>query len=304
MPFLSVLAAAPLLEVTLETVRDNDPHVHVHAGGQGLWVARMIATLGGQVVVCGPFDGETGVAAAALARAEGLEIQSTHTVAVSAHLLDYRAGEREEIAVMRSPALDRHDQDDLYGTMLVRSLDADLCVLTGADPDVGLPDDFFGRLAADLRADGKPVVADLSGAHVPGVVEAGGVVLKLSHGEMVDGGFADDTEVATLRDAGRRMLDGGLSALVISMAEHGTLVVENDRVCLLTTPTVSSREHKGAGDSMTAGIAVALANGADLLEAVRLGAAAGALNVTRRGLGTGRRDQIEAFAERVKAEEA
>ena len=35
----------------------------------------------------------------------------------------------------------------------------------------------------------------------------------------------------------------------------------------------------------------------------RLGAAAGALNVTRRGLGTGRREQIERFAGRIGIED-
>lgn len=54
---------------------------------------------------------------------------------------------------------------------------------------------------------------------------------------------------------------------------------------------------------MTAGIAVALGRGEPVLDAVRLGAAAGALNVTRRGLGTGRRTEIERFAAQVRIEE-
>lgn len=302
-PTVCVLAVAPLLEVTIETLRgDDEPQVHVHAGGQGLWVARMAKTLGARSVVCAPFGGETGVAAAALAGAEGLDLRTTSTPGISAHVLDYRAGEREELVVMRSPALDRHAQDDLYGTMLVHAMDTDLAVLTGADPDLGVPDDFFGRLAKDLRVADRPVVADLSGGHVRQILEAEGVVLKISHEEMLDGGFADDADVATLRDAGRRMLEEGLRALVISRAGDPTLVVTGDEARLFTAPTVSTRENKGAGDSMTAGIAVALARGESLEEAVRLGAAAGALNVTRRGLGTGRRDQIEAFAGRVEVD--
>jgi 1-phosphofructokinase len=65
------------------------------------------------------------------------------------------------------------------------------------------------------------------------------------------------------------------------------------------TPPVTIVDHRGAGDSMTAGIAVAVGRGQDVVEAVRLGAAAGALNVTRHGLGSGRREQIERMVHEV-----
>jgi 1-phosphofructokinase len=51
---------------------------------------------------------------------------------------------------------------------------------------------------------------------------------------------------------------------------------------------------------MTAGVAAVLARGGDLHTAVRTGAAAGALNVTRHGLGTGRQEAIATLAERVE----
>ena len=50
---------------------------------------------------------------------------------------------------------------------------------------------------------------------------------------------------------------------------------------------------------MTAGISVGLARGLDLVDAVALGASAGALNVARRGLGTGNRTTIEKFARQI-----
>ena len=51
---------------------------------------------------------------------------------------------------------------------------------------------------------------------------------------------------------------------------------------------------------MTAGIAAALADGMSFDAAVRLGAAAGTLNVTRRGLASGERAAIEQLAERAE----
>ncbi|WP_448070535.1 1-phosphofructokinase family hexose kinase [Georgenia yuyongxinii] len=303
-PLACVLAVAPVLEISVETTFNNpdDPHVHVHVGGQGLWVARMVATLGGRAVVAAPFGGETGLAAEALARSEGLDLRTTSTTDISAHIIDFREGEREEVVVMRSPALDRHAQDDLYGTMLVHALSSDISVLTGADRDLGVPAEFFGRLATDLRASGKPVVADLSGDQARAVAEAGGAVLKISHEEMLEAELADGEDLKALRAGARAMVDGGLEAVVVSRAEDPTLVVTGDEAHLLTAPPVTTKQHKGAGDSMTAGIAVGLGTGASLVDAVRLGVAAGALNVTRRGLGTGRREQILAFAEHVEDE--
>ena len=51
---------------------------------------------------------------------------------------------------------------------------------------------------------------------------------------------------------------------------------------------------------MTAGVAAVLAKGGDMYDAVRTGAAAGALNVTRHGLGTGHLDAVQVLTERVK----
>jgi len=50
---------------------------------------------------------------------------------------------------------------------------------------------------------------------------------------------------------------------------------------------------------LTAGVAATLALGGSLVEGLRTGAAAGALNVTRRGLATGKRPEIERLAPHV-----
>ncbi len=330
-PKMCVLAPTPMLTVTLETGSDPaHPELHVHPGGQGLWVARMAYSLGADVVVCGPFGGETGTVLGHLAEVENLRVRPvTYVGGNGAYLHDRRGGERQELAFMPPAKLDRHELDDLYGTVLVEALDADVCVITGAYPAPLLPASFFGRLIGDLRAAGVRTVADLSGDAAREAVKAGVDVLKMSHEELIEAGFAADDSVASLREAARGMVragnshDGdehegrgsaetpapaagsddarpiGVGAMMVSRAAEPALLATATGVCEVVPPSVTTVDHRGAGDSMTAGIAVGVGRGMHLTEAVRLGAAAGALNVTRRGLGTGRREQIERFAEQV-----
>lgn len=301
-PRVCVLAPTPLLTVTIEapTSEESHPEVHVHAGGQGLWVGRMAVSLGADVVVCGPFGGETGTVLAHLAEVERLRVRPTaYAGGNGAYVHDRRDGDRREIAETPPHPLDRHELDDLYGTVLVEAMDADITVLTGADPPRILPAAVVGRLAGDLRAAGQTVVADLSGRAAAAFADAGGAVLKISHEELLEGGFADSDSLDDLRDGARRLVDRGLEAVVVSRAGEPVLIVTAKDVREVSPPPITVVDHRGAGDSMTAGIAVGLGRGLTLAEAVRLGAAAGALNVTRRGLGTGRREQIERFARRV-----
>lgn len=330
-PRVCVLAPTPLLTVTLESGSDDDsPELHVHPGGQGLWVARMAYSLGADVVVCGPFGGETGTVLGHLAEVENLKVRRvSYAGGNGAYLHDRRGGERTELAFTPPARLDRHELDDLYGTMLVEGLDADVCVITGAYPTPLLPPTFFGRLVGDLRAAGVRTVADLSGKAAAEAARAGVDVLKMSHEELVEAGMAQDDSVESLREGARRLLRadpalpeghgdelpdddlgvddaspaGSVGAMVVSRAAEPALLVTASGVSEVVAPSVTTVDHRGAGDSMTAGLAVGVGRGLRLTEAARLGAAAGALNVTRRGLGTGHREQIERFAEQITVRE-
>lgn len=273
----------------------------MHPGGQGLWVARMAVSLGAEVVVCAPFGGEMGDAVKQMLDTGGLTIRAVNTVSGNGcYVYDLRGDDRETLAHMEPSPLSRHELDDLYGTALVDALEADVLVVTGAEPASVVPSSFFRRLVADIRSAGRMVVADLSGSAARAAVGAGVDVLKVSHEEMREAGLVDSDDVSELQAAAEKIVaDNGVEAVVVSRAEQPALLVTEEGSRLVVGPVVSPLEHRGAGDSMTAGIAVGLGRGMDIEEAVRLGAAAGTLNVTRRGLGTGRREQIERFADQI-----
>ena len=95
------------------------------------------------------------------------------------------------------------------------------------------------------------------------------------------------------------LVAAGAGNVVVSRAEKAALGLLESELVEIVPPRLHAIDHRGAGDSMTAGIAVGLARHIGLLGAVRLGAAAGALNVTRHGLGSGDREEIERLAEHV-----
>ncbi len=299
-----VFAPAPILTVTIEQ-QAAGPELHVHPGGQGVWQARMIAALGTPVVLCVALGGETGgVLERQLTAEEDVRVRVVpRRSGTGWYVHDRRDGSRNEVAEHPGDPLDRHDLDELYTVALTEGLRSPVAVLSGpAGPEVVHPD-VYRRLAADLSVNGVRVVADLSGDHLDAVLAGGAAFVKVSHEELLDDGRATDDSVDALVKAGRKLCSEGAEALLISRAGEPALALLGDRVVEVHPPKLEVMEHRGAGDSMTAGVAAVLAAGGDLDEAVRTGAAAGALNVTRHGLGTGRAEAVRELVGRVRLED-
>jgi 1-phosphofructokinase len=303
---VAVFAPAPQLTITIEGgTDDGDDEIHLHAGGQGLWIARLLAELGVPTTLCASFGGEAGAVLQAVVRREPIhEVLAVEVAAVNgAYVHDRRGGERREIAGQAAQALGRHDRDELYTAAVATGLRAGICVLGGYDLSAApVPPDLYRRLAADLRANGTLVVADLSGA-LREAATAGGVdVLKTS-----DEDLADD-ELLTDRDDERELIgvmhgladEHGIPHLVVTRAEQPALALTEGELVTVRGPRLEVLDHRGAGDSVTAGITAALSRGAPFRDALRTGIAAGTLNVARHGLATGRAEAIAAVVDHIE----
>jgi len=99
-----------------------------------------------------------------------------------------------------------------------------------------------------------------------------------------------------------RLHEAGAETVLISRAEQPALVLDSagDRYLQLTGPRVESLEPRGTGDSMFAALGASLARDQDLEAALRLAMAAGCLNATRHGLGTGTHQQIQQLSGHIE----
>lgn len=303
MPAVAVLAASPLLQITVED-RAGEADVHLHAGGQGFWIARMVASLGVDAVLCGSFGGESGHVLRALVEREGVVVRAVSVAGSNTvEVFDRRTGELVHVACTPLPSLSRHELDDLYNLLLVEALAADVTVLAGVPGPEVAPSSVYRRLAADLTANRRTVIADVAGEYLDAVLEGGHPIIKVSEEEVVADGRVSGASDAELRWVVEHLRSSGASSVVLTRAEEPAIAAFDGRLVTATPPKLEPLDHRGAGDALTAGLAAALARGLPPEGALRLGVAAGALSVTRRGLATGTRSHIERLAPHVRIED-
>src|SRR4051794_25409276 len=145
MQHVMVFAPSSTLSIVTERRGAHDD-IHLHPGGQGYWISRMLAALDVPVTLCGCFGGEVGSVVRVLIEQRGIQVRAVETdTANAAYVEDRRTESTQVLADMHSPALSRHDVDALYGLALTHGLDAAVCVLGGAPAHV-LPAETYQRL--------------------------------------------------------------------------------------------------------------------------------------------------------------
>jgi 1-phosphofructokinase len=87
--------------------------------------------------------------------------------------------------------------------------------------------------------------------------------------------------------------------VLVTRAAEPALVLSGDDAFELTPPRFERGFREGCGDTMMGGIAAGLATGLDWGDSLTLGAAAGAANFLRHGLGTGSSEVVDQLTPRV-----
>ena len=86
------------------------------------------------------------------------------------------------------------------------------------------------------------------------------------------------------QEVARKLIGEGVRQVVMTLGEKGALIVSASSSTHVPAITVSAVDTTGAGDAFNAGLALALASGADLEAAVRFAVIAGGLAVTKEGV--------------------
>ena len=109
------------------------------------------------------------------------------------------------------------------------------------------------------------------------------------------------TDEESARAAADRLLQKGVSNVVITLGALGAYATDGKRSELLPRVPVETMDTTGAGDAFNGGFAMAVSEGKDLFTALRYGNVTGALSVTKPGTAPSMpsREQIETLYHRT-----
>jgi 6-phosphofructokinase 2 len=268
---------------------------HYEPGGGGINVSRAIRRLGGNSLALYTAGGMFGRMLEELLDPEGIAHRSIGIGGSTREsvTISERSRDRQFRFVMPGPQLDETEWRRCLAILGELDPKPAYVVASGSLPG-GVPGDFYAELAHRSLGLGAKVIVDTSGEALRSASRAGVYLLKPNINEIQDligRRFQDESEL--VKAAQELIEKGGTEVIVVSLGAAGALTVSGEGYEFVRAPTVPIRSRVGAGDSTVAGIALGLATGKPLREAVRFGVAAGAAAVMTPGTELCRREDAE-----------
>jgi 6-phosphofructokinase 2 len=263
-------------------------------GGGGINVARAIKKIGGEAIAVYPAGGYTGKYFNALLEKEN----------VPAIIIATKSETRENLIVV-DESKNQQYRFGMPGTALTedewsRCLDAikeedgiEFIVASGSLPP-GVPLDIYARLAIIGKKKNAKLVVDTSGEALRHAVNEGVYLIKPNLGELASLGGVEVIAQNEIVSLGKKLIEnGGCEMLVVSMGEKGAMLITQNEDHHFIPPKVKRKSTVGAGDSMVAGLVLALSKQRSLVEVLKYGIACGTAATMNAGTELCKKEDVE-----------
>lgn len=296
-PNLSIDQTVSVPRLAVGTIH-RVPTILKLAGGKGTNVARALRILGGEPLLLGFAGGPAGEQLGAYLRRDDIAhalVPIAGETRVCFTIADEMTREQTEF-YEAGPAVSAAEVDALLATLEASVAGHQWVVVTGSLPHEA-PVDLYARCVDIAHRAGARVVLDARGAALAAGIAARPDVVKINATEL--SGHAgrplqtvrDVASVAaSLPGAGEGKGGGGA---IITLGQAGAVVAHAGACWHVAPPAVAAISPVGSGDAAAAGVVLALEGDADLVEAARLGVAAGTANALHLGAAHFSRSEVE-----------
>ncbi len=277
--------------------------VSYEPGGGGVNVSRAIKKLGGESLLIYPAGGMSGIMLNELLEQEGIDKLPLSIKGITREnliVLEEATGRQFRFG-MQGPKLDNEEWEQCIKELCKGNPAPDYLVASGSLP-LGVPADFYARVARIGKEMGAKVIIDAAGNALAQALNEGVYLIKPNVREFRELAGKDIKEEYEIAEAAQEMVRSGqCEVVVISLGAAGALLISRDIVEHIVPPTVPIISKVGAGDSMVAGIVLSLSRGKKLREAALYGIAAGSAAVMTPGTELCRKEDTERLYAKMTA---
>ncbi|MDK2878790.1 MAG: tagatose 6-phosphate kinase [Thermoanaerobacteraceae bacterium] len=270
------------------------------AGGKGLNVTKVVATLGEDVMATGFIGGYAG----GFIEHELSKLNIPHEFAriegetrSCVNIIDEATRAHTEL-LEPGPLLTPGDVEkfiNLYEILLQR---AGVITMSGSVPR-GVDVNIYKTLIEIARNYGKKVILDTSGEYLKGGIKAGPTLIKPNKKEAEQ---LLDMTIESTEDAGiavKKLQDMGIEMPVISLGSKGAVMACGNDFLFAPAPKVNAVNTVSCGDAMIAAFAVAMTRKYSAEEMLKLGVAVSAAKSMTAETGGCRREDVEKMLNKV-----
>lgn len=274
---------------------NRSTHETVLPGGKGINVSRVLKRLDIVSTVLGFGGGFTGRYIEEYLRKEGISSRLVPVDGLSRINVKIMADQETEINA-NGPDIQRADLEKLLQTVAGLT-SGDVLVLAGSIP-ASIPKTFYQTIAETIQGKDVRLVVDAEKNLLEPVLDYRPFLIKPNHHEL---GQIFQATIKTVEEAvyyGKKLLERGVQNVIVSMAEQGSVLLNEQGVWQATVPKGELKSSVGAGDSTVAGFLAGIERSYSLEKSFQLANAAGSATAFSIGLCT--KDQVEQLFDQVK----
>ena len=271
--------------------------------GKAINVAKVLKALGGDPVAVGFLGGQRGEDIRRALRERGIEQEFVSVPLPTRQcvtVIDQQAQTQTELVEESQPVSPEH-YEALIQTVRRRMPGSKAAILSGTLTP-GAPADFYLKCVECANANGILAILDVKGEPLTLALQARPGLVKPNREELAASFGRDLTNESAVIAAMKNLHERGAQRVVVTAGKAATLAFDGQTFWRTMPPSVAAVNPIGSGDAFTAALATRLLRGADLGEACRWGAAAGAANALTLMAGEVEREEVERLAPLVKVE--
>lgn len=264
-------------------------------GGGGINVSRALKSLGMTSTAIFPIGGYSGNFLQHLMKMEGIPFRTIETIAHTRENfivldtttnLQYRFG-------MPGNGIEEGEWKALLEEL--KSMEAHLIVASGSMLP-GMPPEMVAQVAEIAKNKGAKLILDTSGDALKKALEVGVYLLKPNLGELSSLVGQENLGPEKVDELAREIIARGqCEIMVVSMGDKGAKLITQKESYLVVPPDVPEVSTLGAGDSMVAGMVLALSQNRPLQEVLQFGVACGTAATITHGSELCRKEDAESL---------